>query len=234
MPKDKLKKQALLLRTQGKTYAEIKNSLGVDIPKSTLSNWCQQVKLPEWYNDKIKRLNDKSLMQAQKIARANNQKKRANYLKSIKNEAIKNVSLLDKANLKIILAALYLGEGAKWKGHSGLMLGSSDPNIILLYISLLDKCYGVKPADLKCRISYRADQNIKKLESFWSKITCINRNNFYKTKPDPRTIGKKTLNKEYKGVCVITCKGTNIQLELEQITTLLLEKLRACSLEEKR
>lgn len=222
----KLKNQARLLRSDGKTYSEIKKILGVNIPKSTLSNWCRNIKLPNWYEEKIKKLNKKNFNKARKIAWANNQKKREDFLKSIENEAIKNISHLNKANLKIILAILYLGEGAKWKGHSGLMLGSSDPNIILLYILLLNKCYGIKIQQLKCRISYRADQNLKNLEYFWSKLTGIPTNNFYKTKPDPRTIGKKTLKKEYKGVCVVTCKGSHIQLELEHITILLLKKIK--------
>lgn len=226
MSREGLKKQVRILRGRGKTYSEIKNILGIDIPKSTLSNWCYNVKLPDWYEKKIKELNNRSFNKARKIAWASNKKKREDFLKSVEGEAIKIISRLDEANLKIILAMLYLGEGAKWKGHSGLMLGSSDPNIVLLYILLLNKCYGIKLQELKCRICYRADQNIKKIESFWSKFTGISLSNFYKTKPDPRTIGKKTLKKEYKGVCVITCKGTNIQLELEQITALLLKKLK--------
>lgn len=223
-----------MLREKGKTYSEISNILDITVPKSTLSNWCNDVRLPSWYNKKIKKLNKKSLSKAQISAWASNANKREIFLKSIKTEALKIISALDKENLKIILAMLYLGEGAKWKGHSGLMLGSSDPNIILLYLELLNKCYAIQTDDLKCRISYRADQNIKKLETFWSNITDIPHKNFYKTKPDPRTLGKKTQNKKYKGVCVLTCGGTNIQLELEQIVILLLKKLRACSLEEKR
>lgn len=234
MERKELKNQVCVLRGKGKTYFEIKSILGIGIPKSTLSDWCKDVVLPYWYDKKIKELNNKSLSKAQKIAWASNKNKREVFLKSVEAGALKIVSSLDKRNLKIILATLYLGEGAKWKGHSGLLLGSSDPNIILLYLELLDKCYGIKPRDLKCRISYRADQDIKKLEYFWSKITGISLKNFYKTKPDPRTIGKKTQNRSYKGVCVITCKGTNIQLELEQIIKILIKKLRAHSLEEKR
>ncbi len=234
MDKIVLREKVRKLRSSGSTYSEIKKTLKINIPKSTLSSWCQNVKLPSWYGKKIKELNNRNFSKAQKMAWASNRKKREDFLESVKGEAIKNVSHLDEANLKIILATLYLGEGAKWEGHSGLMLGSSNPNIILLYILLLNRCYGIKLQQLKCRICYRADQNIKKLESFWSKITGISRNNFYKTKPDPRTAGKKTLKKDYKGVCVVTCKGANIQLELEQITGLLLKKLGACSLEEKR
>ncbi len=120
---------------------------------------------------------------------------------------------------------LHLGEGAKWKSHRGLMLGSSDPDIIRLYIKLLKICYGKKNTDMRCRISYRADQDINELETYWSKITNISRSNFYKTRPDPRTVGKPTKNKDYKGVCVITSSGTDIQLELESIAKIILKNI---------
>ncbi len=229
MKRLELKNQVCLLRGEGKTYLEIKSILNINLPKSTLSEWCQGIKLPDWYNDKIKELNSKSLSKAQKMAFISNKNKRELFLKIISEQASKVASSLDKKNLKIILATLYLAEGAKWKGHSGLMLGSSDPDIILLYMELLGRCYDIKPIELKCRISYRADQDILKLESFWSKITDIPLKNFYKTKPDPRTIGKKTQNKEYRGVCVLTCKGVKIQLELEQIMKILISQLRAHS-----
>lgn len=226
MNKNQLKITAIKLRAQGKTYSEIKKKLCITTPKSTLSNWCKNVKLPKWYVSKIAKLNRKNLTYAQKIARISNERKRETFLNSLKSEAKKTIEHLNKKWLKVILAALYLGEGAKWKGHSGLMLGSSDLNIILLYLKLLTKCYNIKPQEVKCRVSYRADQKIKELEKYWSEITKIPLENFYKTKPDPRTIGKKTLKKEYKGVCVLTCRGANIQLELEQITRLLLKKLK--------
>jgi len=222
----KLKTKAIKLRKKGKTYSEMKKELGTTIPKSTLSNWCKNVKLPKWYVSKIKKLNKKNLSHAQKIAHASNERKRELLLKSLGLKARQTIKCLNKNWFKTILAVLYLGEGAKWKGHSGMMLGSSDQNIILLYLALLAKCYNISPKEIKCRISYRADQNIKKLEKDWSKITKIPLVNFYKTKPDPRTIGKKTLKKDYKGVCVLTCRGSNIQLELEQITNLLVKKLK--------
>lgn len=221
----KLKTKVIKLREKGKTYSEIKKELNIIVPKSTLSHWCKNVKLPKWYALKIEKLSRKNIGYAQKVAQASNERKREIFLKSLELEAKKVIKHLDQNSFKIILAVLYLGEGAKWKGHSGLMLGSSDQNIIILYLKLLNKCYNIKPQELKCRISYRADQNIKELEKHWSKITEIPLENFYKTKPDPRTIGKKTLKKDYKGVCVLTCKGSSIQLELEQIIHILIKHL---------
>jgi len=234
MTKTILRDKVRKLRSKGKTYTEIKQVLGVSMPKSTLSNWCQDVILPDWYAAKIRDLNHKSFTKAQAMGWASMQRKRELFLDKVRQEANRVLKNLNLENLKTILAMLYLGEGAKWKGHSGLLLGSSDPTIILLYILLLEECYKIKPSQLKCRISYRADQNIRELEKYWSDITGIPKENFYKTKPDPRTKGTKTKKSDYKGVCVITCAGSHIQLELEEIAKLLLKKIRAHSLEEKR
>ncbi len=234
MAKATLYEKVRKLRSKGKTYTEIRQALNLSMPKSTLSNWCQGVILPNWYTAKIRELNRKSFKKAQIMAWASVRRKRELFLDKVRQEATKVIKKLNLENLKIVLAMLYLGEGAKWEGHSGLLLGSSDPQVILLYISLLEKCYKIKLSQLKCRISYRADQNIRELEKYWSGITGIPQKNFYKTKPDPRTKGKKTKKNDYKGVCVITCAGSHIQLELEEIAKILLKKLRAHSLEEKR
>lgn len=234
MVKTTIRQKVRKLRSKGKTYTEIKQALNEPIPKSTLSNWCQNVILPNWYTDKIRELNYKNFTKAQAMAWASMRRKRELFLDKVRQEATKVLKKFNIENLKIALAMLYLGEGAKWKGHSGLLLGSSDPQIILLYISLIEKCYKIKLSQLKCRISYRADQNIRELEKYWSGITGIPQKNFYKTKPDPRTKNKKTKKKDYHGVCVIYCAGSHIQLELEEIAKLLLEKIRARSLEEKR
>ncbi|TSC96579.1 MAG: Uncharacterized protein Athens101426_246 [Parcubacteria group bacterium Athens1014_26] len=205
---------------------EISKKLDIKIPKSTLSAWCKNIILPNWYKKKIKRLNEKNLIKAQQLALISNKLKYENILKKAEliNQKI-GKKLKSKDILKAFLSILYLGEGAKWKSHHGLMLGSSDPIIIKLYIQLLKLCYDIKPETLKCRVSYRADQNINDLQEYWSKITLIQLKNFYKTIPDPRTIGKPTKNKDYKGVCVITCGGTSFQLELEMIPKLILRGL---------
>ena len=67
----------------------------------------------------------------------------------------------------------------------------------------------------------RADQDIKKLEKFWSKITKIPPSQFYKARIDKRTIGKKTLKLEYKGVCRIDYFSADIFTELMKLPRIL-------------
>lgn len=219
-------KKTQKLRSQGKTYSEITKVLKILVPKSTLSCWCAKVELPVWYEEKIKRLNLKNFRRCQQLSLVSNRIKREKIISDIEkaNSCLKSY-LNDKNILRMILSVLYLGEGSKWKSHSGLMLGSSEPGIILLYLKLLTICYAIPSDQLKCRVSYRADQNIRALESYWSKVTGIPLKNFYKTKPDPRTIGKKTKKLDYKGVCVIMGGSSRIQLELEKIPKIILKGL---------
>lgn len=224
------KNKILELRSRGMTYNEIKTALKLDIPKSTLSYICHNVDLPKSYGTKISRLNKNNLIKAQRMAVEANKTKRLLFIDNINRKNQELVKNLGKDSLKIALAMLYLGEGSKWKSHRGLMLGSSDPNVILLYVNLLKVCYEIDKHRLGCRVQYRADQDIRKLERYWSKTTGIPLRNFYKTKPDPRTVGKPTRRNDYMGVCVVTCGGTEIQLELASLA----ETLGACSLEAKR
>ena len=230
-----LKSKAVTLRKAGKTYGEIKRMLGRPIAKSTLSHWLRGLILTKIQQKKLERKVASNVRKAQVKAWAVSKEKRKQYLKSL---IARNKYLLPFTRkqdvARIALAMLYLGEGAKWPSHPGLYLGSSDPEIIRIYIKLLRKCYGIPVERLRARISYRADQDVSKLTAFWSRVTNIPRNHFYKTKPDSRTIGKKTMKKNYRGVCQITCAGTEIQLQLDIIARMFLWTLGAHSLEEKR
>ena len=223
MAKMELKEKVIKLRKQGNTYLEIQKILKTSIPKSTLSYWCSDIPLPLDFQRRIRDYNKFNLNKARTIALGVIKAKRERYLKGLEERNLHLLKKLDKDILKVALSMLYFGEGAKWKSHAGLCLGSSDSNLIRLYLKLLKSCYNINTNRLRCRISYRADQNVNELQKFWSKITHIPLLHFYKTKPDPRTIGKKTQKKDYKGVCVVWCtKATEIQLELETIAKLLL------------
>src|SRR3990172_12957233 len=126
----KIKNYVRRLRSKGKTYNEILKEIKILIPKSTLSDWCQTVDLPDWYKAKVDELNKKSLGKAQAYALASLKLKQEKLLAQIadRNKNLPNY-LKDKYILKLLLSILHLGEGAKLKSHRGLMLGSSDLDI---------------------------------------------------------------------------------------------------------
>jgi hypothetical protein len=212
------KTRAIELRKSGKTYGEIKNIIGKDIPKSTLSLWCNKIYL----TSEQKKIIDKKIIEnckkGMEVAWIINKERRKKYLESI-TERNKHLSkiLKDKDIGKVALSMLYLGEGSKGFNRSSLRFGNSDPYIIDLFLNLLRKCYKLDEKKFRCTVLCRADQNIKKLEIFWKNITKIPLSQFRKAQIDPRTIGKPTKKLDYKGVCVIDYFSADLFLDLMQI-----------------
>lgn len=214
----------------GLTYKEINQKLGLKIPKSSLNHICKNIVLNEKQITRINLITKNNLAAGRQKALIANKlifdKKLAQFRKD--NHHLGEFMKDRRAKL-IALAMLYLGEGGKWKSHRGLSLGSADSVIIKIYLNLLESCYGIPRDKMRCRIQYRADQNYEQIISYWSEITGINKQNFYPGYVDKRTIGKPTLKPDYRGVCVITCGGTAVQLELEQIVGIIDEQLRGYS-----
>lgn len=198
-----LRARAESLRREGKTYAEIITTLRQPIPKSTLSHWCRAIALTQLQKTRI------SLQMAQNNERARssaliaNRKKQELYLRQIDqiNRSIKIRSGSPEI-AKIILAALYLGEGTK-ANRGAVRFGNSDPKIVHLFLNLLREVYDVDEARFRITVLCRADQNTNDLNSFWAKQTSVPLSQFYRARVDSRTVGKATKNKAYKGVCVI-------------------------------
>ena len=219
------KNNVLKLRRRGKTYNEITANLGY-ISKGSLSYWLNNVRLSRVALARIEKKRKTSLVKARQAAVIKLKQKQEDQALDMRNRLSPLANrLADSEISKLALSFLYLGEGAKWKSHRGLQLGSSDPKIVLLYTKLLKKCYGIDKDIFRCYVCYRADQNFNKLKKYWAGILGIPLTSFYKSSPDKRTIGKPTKNKAYKGVCVISCAGTKIQQELELLPNLILEGL---------
>ncbi len=217
-----LKPRIIKLRKRGKTYGEIQKTLNISIPKSTLSNWCGKVPLSSKQQDKIRYLIKKGSEKGRATALVVNKLKRERYIQDVR-KRIGHIAnkLKNKDISKIALAMLYLGEGSKNQKGS-LMFGNSDPLVINLFLSLLRYCYNIDENKFRCTLQCRADQDVKKLEKFWSRITKISLSQFYKARIDPRTIGKPSKKAEYKGVCRIDYFSGDIFMELKQIINIIL------------
>lgn len=217
-----------LLRSLGKTYGEIIKSVGFSIPKSTLSYWCQNVRLPQDYSKRIAKINNLNLNKGRKIAVLINKINREKLLKEIeKNNFPIAKRIADKKVAKIALAMLCLGEASKYnpKTRSSFSLGNSDPRIIILFLQLLKICFNFNIEKVRCTVQCRADQDTKKLEDYWLKLTKIPKRLFYKTRIDPRTKGKPTKKITYKGVLRIDYFDRKVQLQLESLANLIYNQI---------
>jgi hypothetical protein len=211
------KKEAIKLRERGLTYGEINKILDTPIPKSTLAEWFKKIKLSSNAHERLKKVIGEKLKKAHLCSVEASKKRRQEYLNKIE-KRIKHLKkhMGSKDIAKIVLAMLYLGEGAK-NSRRAFVLGNSDPRIIRLYLRLLRRCYPIDEKKFRCTLQCRADQDIPFLEKFWSEKTQISLDQFYKARIDPRTVGKKSRKPEYKGVCRIDYFSADIYSEIEKI-----------------
>lgn len=217
------KEKAVALRRQGKTYGEIQKTLGRKIPKSTLSCWCDGILLSKLQHQRIKTHADKKIHKGRLLALAVNKVRREKYLKSIDLRIARLAKTIEHNDVKKIAAAmLYLGEGSKVR--STVAFGNSNPDIIKLFLNLLRSAYKIDEAKFRCTVLCRADHDTAKLEKFWAQITKIPSTQFYKTRIDPRTIGKPSKKPNYMGVCVIDYFSADLFIELTRIGQLICSK----------
>lgn len=209
--KDKSRK----LRAEGYTYSEIKKRLSREIPKSTLSYWCREVKLPSFYDKKLVEINANNREKGRLIALEVNKQKRQRFLDKLKNKNLHLVKNLSQRDKKLLLAIFYLTEGAKHPTTQYLKFASTNPEIIRFFLFLLRKSFNLDESKFRVEIMCRADQDLESLVNHWQSVTDINKQLFYRPRIDKRTIGKKTRKENYKGVCVIDYFDTSIQLELQ-------------------
>lgn len=195
--------KAVALRKQGKTYSEIR-LLIPGVPKSTLSNWLSTLELSKKQKDKLSRNVNRKLIKARAQSLLVMRNKRDKYFSDIENKNLDFTNLLNsnKGSAKLVLAALYLGEGTK-NMRGSLRLGNSDPGIIKLFLKLLRSCYIIDETKFRGTVLCRADQDIKSLNKFWIQTSGINKKQFYKARIDVRTVGKPSRKLDYKGVFVI-------------------------------
>lgn len=205
------KEGAIRLRKNGQSIKAIEKELG--IPRSTLSNWFKNITLSPVQQ---KALNAKwkiALVHARKKAVLWHHEQKANRLKEAEKHATKVLELIntkDKSVTELALAMLYLGEGFKGKSTG---MGNSNPMILKLFLSCLEKTYPFSRTKTSCFLHLRADQDPIRMKKFWSEELRIPLENFKAVSVDKRTEKKPTYS-HYKGVCVIDVGNVAIQRRL--------------------
>jgi len=185
--------KALKLRLTGKSYGEIRKSLGVS--KSTLSLWFKNLQLPLFAQKILKK---KDTAGRQKLLEFNRRRTRVISIENQKTrqKALKEINSFPKNTLKLIGAALYWTEGYKFekqKGTPQICFANSDPFIIALFVRFLQKVIKVPKEKFRMAIHIYPSTNEKAAIKFWSKVTNIPKNHFRITRQISRASKRKRL-----------------------------------------
>ncbi len=213
------------LRNAGWSYGEISKYLIVS--KSNLNNWLKDINLSSQQQQVLKKKWENGLKKARVMAAATHrQKTKDRFALAIKN-AEKTIAILgatfytDHA-IKLFLAALYLGEGAKTK--SLVCLANSNGDICKAFLTALRKVYKLDENKFRCHLHLRTDQKPQALIKYWSNLLQIPARQFLKTQIDKRTAGQPS-HKDYFGVCAIYYYDASIQKDLLSLGSVMIKKL---------
>lgn len=170
------KKLATEMRRQGKSMNEIVKKLGVS--KGSVSLWVRDVKLTK---EQRKNLSLRGFsVDAIEKRRINRLRNEHNKRTLIMKEAKKDIKEISDYELKIIGSMLYLGEGRK-SGRGTVSIANSDPDVIRIMMKFFRKICKVKEEKFRGHIHIHSHLNRRKAEEYWSKVSRIPINQFYKT-----------------------------------------------------
>ncbi|RJQ33419.1 hypothetical protein C4568_04530 [Candidatus Parcubacteria bacterium] len=206
-----VKEKVSLLRSQGKSYAEIQKLF--PIPKSTLSVWLGEKyagifdrKAQLEHLKKIRIISARS-KRAAKMFRNTSALERGRLLAH-------DVDLKDPMVLRALLAMLYWAEGSKSDKTFGVRFVNTDPHLIALYMKLLRSSFVIDEQRLGARVHVHHYHKKKEVLAFWSKLTGIPESQFGKIYVKKRSNSGKRYRQNFMGICFIYYSGEEMRREI--------------------
>jgi len=179
------KEKSIALRRAGVSMGEIAKHLNV--AKSSVSYWVRNIELSKTQKNKLNK-NGHSIeaIEKRRITRiANTKKKREEIIRKAESE----VSEFLKDPLWCIGVALYLGEGGKTQQTA--RVANSDPSVIRIMMRFFERYSGVSKDKFRGHVHTFSHNNATKAEHYWSKISGIPREKFFKTYIKQSSASKK-------------------------------------------
>lgn len=207
MKKDNIIKKAIGLRTDGFSFREISEKLGIS--KSTASLWLRDVELSKVAQKRIYKLGVDGRIRGNNAVKNRIAAEDGKILANAK-KSIDQCDFLGK-DLKIVCALLYWCEGGKTE-KSQLTFINSDPKLVKYFIDTFRKAFDVDESKFRALIHLHDYHNVNKQLLFWSEITKIPKLQFTKPYNKPNT-GKRKKD-DYQGCISVRYYGRQIRQEI--------------------
>jgi len=174
-------KKIILLRKKGKTYGEIEKIL--NLPRGTVVWWGKKVKLTKKEKkiilDKSRKKWRKNIVGFNRI----NAKIRSDKAREIRDaitlKAKRKIDRISKKDLLVIGTSLFWAEGSKsHRWH--LCFANSDSEIIKVMMRFFREICHIPDEKIKALVHIYPGLSYKKVLTFWTKITKLPKENFWK------------------------------------------------------
>lgn len=218
-PED-LRLKARQLRSENRSIGEISRLL--EVPKTTLYYWITDLKRPAYITREEKLKHLERIREMGRAALKNLRMKRLKNIQERVQKEVRSCPHYNKGILKALLAFLYWAEGTKIRGT--LIFTNTDPDLILLYITLLRKCYAIDENKLRARLHLHHYHNPEESLNFWSKLTGIPKSKFGKIYIKPRSKTRK-FRENFAGICFIKYYSEDLRYEVLETAYALSRKI---------
>ncbi|MEX2340858.1 MAG: helix-turn-helix domain-containing protein [Candidatus Paceibacterota bacterium] len=200
------KTQALKLRSEGKSYNEITQALGMS--KSTLTSWFKGVDFSEavkkYLSDNVQKISTQRLVSLNK---ARGSLLQAHYAEAEK-EALRDIDKNINNPLFVAAVAAYWGEGDK-ANNAQVRIINTDPQMILIFKRFLLEICQVPEERLRGALYIYEDLKESECKKFWTQKTGLT--NFHKTMVLPSRHKSK---KVRYGMCTLLVTNTYLKKKM--------------------
>lgn len=210
LQKELLRKQARRLRTLGKSYSQITEKLGV--AKSTLNGWFRGLPPSPHQTPQAMRLR---FLRISAMGAEANRQLRLKRLAKAEIEVrhlMRGLPARRSDTLLSLLAMIYWAEGSK-DPHSGIVFVNTDPEMMLLFITLLRKCFTIDEKRIHVRLHIHYYHHPKEVVEYWSRLLDVPLEQFGKLYHKKRSETKK-FRQNFMGICFIQYGDTLIKNKL--------------------
>ena len=211
--KAELRQAAIELRVKKRlSYGEIRKKLGVS--RGTLSYWLREHPLKK---DEIAKSRYRSWLKgaaSRELFRISMQKKREQLDKEIYNQQKIKLVNTQKESFFVAGLMLYLGEGDK-KNRARVGLANSDPLVIKFFVKWLKDFLFIRKEKIHIELHLYENMDIQKEEKFWSHISGISKEQFYKIQIRKLKKGSFTYQESQRhGTCSVIVNSTEKKREV--------------------
>ena len=179
-------------RIKGVSISEISKEL--NIPDTTIGRWVRDIK-----SDSLSSVR----------AKFKNQEQVNKYQSVIKDFVI------TKTNNKLLCSLLYWCEGSKYPSSNYIAFSNSDYRLVKTFFQLFKKSFEIDVKKVRVHLQIHSNQDYKQIQSFWSSLLNIPRDQFYKPTVTNPTKNMKRL--DYKGTCTFKYFDSKILLQITGI-----------------
>lgn len=182
------KNKAIRLRQKGNSIKDIARTLGV--AKSSVSIWVRNIALTKKQLTTLSEKGvSKELVEKRRLKRLSNEQIKRNDIMFL---AGKDITKISKYELRLIGLCLYWGEGGK-TNHGVARISNSDPDVIKVMMRFFREICLVEDSKFRGHIHTYSHLNAKMAKRYWSQVSGIPHNQFYKSyiKRSVASLGKK-------------------------------------------